>query len=66
MDEEEINVRLTVRSLKSDVPAINRLRSMLKCMLRSYGFRVESVQDVPPKKPKRIADAAIQETRTPF
>lgn len=50
--EDEMTVRLTVRALKSDVPAINRLRSLLKTMLRAYEFRCENVEDVP--KPKNI------------
>lgn len=64
--EDEMTVRLTVRALKSDVPAINRLRSLLKTMLRAYEFRVESVEDVLPKAKRRKIDATVQETRTPF
>jgi hypothetical protein len=38
--------RLTLRPLASDVPAVIRLRSVLKRLLRTYQFRAVVVEEV--------------------
>jgi hypothetical protein len=43
----EPDVRVTLRPLKSGVPADVRLRRALKCLLRAFGFRCLAVEDVP-------------------
>jgi hypothetical protein len=39
-------VRLTIKSLPSNVPAVVRLRGILKRLLRSDGFRVVRIEPV--------------------
>jgi hypothetical protein len=46
---EEYELRLV--AVPSDVPAIIRLRHVLKSLLRAYGFRAVSVRDVTPVLP---------------
>jgi hypothetical protein len=38
--------RLTLRALPGKVPVANRLRRLLKTLLRAYGFRCERVEDM--------------------
>ncbi len=43
---EEHDVKLTLRFLPSDVPAVNRLRAAMKTLLRVYRLRAVRVEDV--------------------
>jgi hypothetical protein len=50
--------RLTFSALESDIPEANRLRQLLKRLLRAYGFRatgpnegLEELKPPPPAKP---------------
>ena len=45
---DELTVRLTLRALPCEVPAIHRLRRLLKMALRSYDMRCESIEEVEP------------------
>ncbi len=53
---DQIQVRLTLKSVpRSDecgnpIPADNRLRALLKVMLRRYGFRVERIEEIGQEK----------------
>jgi hypothetical protein len=44
--------RLTLRSERSNIPAICRLRRLIKAMLRGYGFRVVLAEELEPESPK--------------
>lgn len=57
--KDEMIVEMRIRSLPDDVPAIHRLRRLLKAMLRCYDFRVEDIRQIHPEKP----NGAVQETR---
>jgi hypothetical protein len=39
-------VRLTLRAERQDVPAIVRLRRLLKALLRGYGFRCVRIEEM--------------------
>jgi hypothetical protein len=45
---------VTLDALVDDVPAAVRLRRLLKCALRSFGFRCVSVRDVPADADARV------------
>ncbi len=52
---------LTIESTPDNVPAINRLRRLLKALIRAYGFRCLEVVEVKPAEPvpvKADGDAA--------
>lgn len=44
---------LVLRALPhwNHVPGIQRMRAALKCLLRSFGLRCESITETPPKEP---------------
>jgi hypothetical protein len=44
MNAEPTEFVLRIRARPGDVPTIIRLRRLLKCMLRSFGFVVESIR----------------------
>ncbi len=48
MNDKE-KYRLTLQALPSNVPAINRLRSALKSLLRTFGLRCLVVEDLTEK-----------------
>jgi hypothetical protein len=52
MNTEHIRYRLTLRSERNSVPAICRLRRLIKAMLRGYGFRVVLAEQLEPENPK--------------
>jgi hypothetical protein len=43
--------QLLLEAQPGDVPAILRLRRLLKTLLRGYGFRCISAQELPPAEP---------------
>jgi hypothetical protein len=50
---------LRLRPERSSVPVVIRLRHVLKALLRTYGFRALSVEEVPADRPPATAaDAA--------
>ncbi len=48
--------QLTLRPLERQTPAINRLRSALKALLRGYGFRCVACQVVPAGDDQQATD----------
>jgi hypothetical protein len=48
--KEKPTYRLTVTMMPGSVPAINRLRSALKTLLRAFGVRCISIEELPQKK----------------
>jgi hypothetical protein len=48
--------RLTLRPEPGDVPEMARLRRLLKALLRGYGLRCLSIEEVKPE-----ADAAVKD-----
>ena len=40
--------RLTIETVPNDVPGVNRLRRLLKFLLRSFGFRCILCEDMTP------------------
>ena len=49
MNSDRERYRLTIVSTPSDVPAIIRLRHVLKGLLRCWHFRAELVEDLQPE-----------------
>jgi hypothetical protein len=43
----------TIEPLPSDTPAVNRVRSALKVLLRRFGLKATAVREAPPDEPPR-------------
>jgi hypothetical protein len=50
-------IRLTLVSVLNSVPTDNRLRRLLRIILRGYAFKVVRVEDVPDEHPLAPANA---------
>jgi hypothetical protein len=55
--------RLTVQDIGGPSPAVHRLRSLLKAMLRAWGFRCLVVEDLAVKPPGPAAEKAAEERK---
>ena len=44
-DQQDKLFMITIRSIPSSTPAINRLRRLLKVLLRSFGYRVVRIEE---------------------
>jgi hypothetical protein len=42
---------LVIESVPHEVPVVNRLRRLLKAMLRGYGLRCVAIQEIEPTEP---------------
>jgi hypothetical protein len=57
--------RLTLAAQRSDVPAIQRLRALLKSLGRTYGFRCNLAEELPAKPSPCTQDATNPEAVPP-